>query len=131
MSGIEPWPYPGDSPLNQRERIARSYRQELEKVAPAQCAALDSRCLELGHGWIAPQQLIYRPDDQLTAQQVAEMCGVKLATVRQWRKRGLRTLTTVDGMRYRVADVMDYHAVRRRRRVERVQAARTRATSGL
>ncbi|WP_158255768.1 hypothetical protein [Amycolatopsis sp. BJA-103] len=44
------------------------------------------------------------------------MCDVQISTVRQWRRRGLATQHTVDSLRYRVADVLDYHAGRRRRR---------------
>lgn len=118
-----PWPYPGDNPLNQRERIARAYRKELKKVAPAACATLDRRCRELGHGWVAPQPLAYDPDDVITAAEVADLCHVQVATVRQWRRRGLAVISTADGLRYRVADVLDYHASRRHRRAQRADSA--------
>lgn len=114
-----PWPYPGDNPLDQRERIARAYRKELKKFAPTACATLDRRCRELGHGWVSPQPLTYDLEDIITAAEVAEMCHVQAATVRQWRRRGLAVIRTPDGFRYRVADVLDYHAERRYRRAQR------------
>lgn len=112
----DPWPWPGDSPLDRRSRVARTYREALAEADPARCAQLDESARRLGQGWVLPSVLDHQADDLLTAPEVAEMCNVQPATVRQWRNRGLPAVRTPDGLRYRVADVMDYHAQRRYRR---------------
>ncbi|RSN19884.1 hypothetical protein DL990_40980 [Amycolatopsis sp. WAC 01416] len=81
-------------------------------AAPDTCVDLDARCRDLGQTWVVPKPLSFGPDDLLDAHEVAEMCDVQLSTVRQWRRRGLATQATPDGLRYRVADVLDYHAGR-------------------
>lgn len=115
----DPWPWPGDSPLDRRSRVARTYRDALAEVAPERCAELDETARRFGQGWILPSLLTYQPEELLTAQEVAEMCNVQPDTVRQWRKRGLRTVGTPDGARYLVADVLEYHAQIRYRRARR------------
>lgn len=115
----ERWPWPGDTPLDRARRIARSYRDALHVADHHTCAYLDQRARDLGQGWIVPKPLGWDRDDLLTQDEVADMCDVRLATVRQWRHRGMPTVDTADGLRYRVADVLDYHAQRRRRRAEK------------
>ncbi|GAA1962044.1 helix-turn-helix domain-containing protein [Amycolatopsis minnesotensis] len=112
----DPWPWPGDSPLDRARRVARTYREALLRDAPETCAELDDRCRELGQSWVVPKPLTFGQDDLLDADEVADMCDVRPGTVRQWRRRGLPTVDTVDGVRYRVADVLAYHADRRIRR---------------
>lgn len=115
----DPWPWPGDSPLDRRSRVARTYREALAEADPARCAQLDAAARRLGQGWVLPSVLDHQTDDLLTAPEVAEMCNVQPATVRQWRRRGLPAVRTPDGLRYRVADVLDYHAQRRYQRARR------------
>lgn len=117
MTGLaDSWPWPGDSPLDRARRVARTYRDTLNRVAPDACAQLDARAAELGQSWITPKPLAHEHEDLLTANEVADMCDVKPATIRQWRRRGLPTVDTVDGLRFRVADVLNYQAQRRYRR---------------
>ncbi len=85
---------------------------------PEACAELDNRCRDLGQSWAVPKPLTFGQDDLLDAAEVAEMCDVQPGTVRQWRRRGLPAKNTVDGVRFRVADVLAYHAGRRRRRTK-------------
>ncbi|MFD6069395.1 MerR family transcriptional regulator [Amycolatopsis lurida] len=116
MNRRDPWPWPGDTPLDRARRIARTYREALMIAAPDTCVDLDARCRDLGQTWVVPKPLSFGPDDLLDAKEVADMCNVQPSTIRQWRRRGLATQDTPDGLRYRVADVLDYHAGRRRRR---------------
>jgi hypothetical protein len=119
VTGRDPWPWPGDSPLDRARRVARSYRDALKHAAPDVCTELDRRSCELGQTWVVPKPLTYGQDDQLTAEEVADMCDVRPDTVRQWRKRGLPIVDTPDGPRYLVADVLNYHAQIRYRRARR------------
>ena len=113
---IQPWPWPGDSPLDRARRVARTYRDALERVDPELCQQLDKRARELGQTWVQPRPLAHDHDDLLTAREVADMCDVMPNTVRQWKRRGLPTVDTPDGERYRVGDVLNYHAQRRYQR---------------
>lgn len=115
----DPWPWPGDSPLDRARRVARTYRDSLHSLDPALCATVDQRCRDLGQSWIVPKPLTYSADDQLTADEVADMCDVQPSTVRQWKRRGLPAADTVDGVRYLVADVLAYHSERRVRRASK------------
>lgn len=110
------WPWPGDSPLDRARRVARTYRDALAAARPEACRQLDAQLADLGQSWIIPQVVVYNQDDLLTIELVAAMCDVKNGTVAQWRRRGLRVMNTPDGPRYRVADVLEYHARLRRRR---------------
>lgn len=112
----DPWPWPGDTPVERARRIARSYRDALLAAEPDTCTALDARAARLGQGWITPKPLAYHDDDLLTAPEVATMCDVQPGTVDQWRKRGLPVTTTPDGPRFLVRDVLAYHAEKRRKR---------------
>src|SRR6266571_1876209 len=112
----DPWPWPGDSPLDRARRVARSYRDALRHADPALCARLDHHSRALGQHWIVPRPLDHEPDDLLDAHAVADMCDVQINTVRVWHSRGLRAITTPDGQRFRVGDVLDYHQQRRYRR---------------
>lgn len=112
----DPWPWPGDSPLDRARRVARTYRDALQRADPRACDQLDARCRELGQNWTVPKPMTFGTDDLLDLDEVADMCDVKPDTVRQWRRRGLPTVDTPDGTRYQVADVLAYHAGRRRRR---------------
>ncbi|WP_143268508.1 MerR family transcriptional regulator [Amycolatopsis vastitatis] len=116
MKRADPWPWPGDSPLDRARRVARNYRDALMRADAEACGELDRRCRDLGQGWIVPQQMKFGQDDLLDVDEVADLCDVQADTVRQWRRRGLPTVDTPDGQRYRVADVLAYHAERRRRR---------------
>lgn len=93
------------------------YRAALAKLDPALCEELDQRAVDLGQGWARPQLVEIDLEQLLTAQEVADLCAVKVGTVTIWRQRGLTATTTADGLRYRMADVLAYQAAIRRRRI--------------
>lgn len=100
-----PWPWK-ETPIKQRERIALSYRALAEKLDPDACAQLDTEMLKFGVRWIVPQVVTYADADLLSADLVADYCEVSLKTVYTWRNdRGLPSVTTPDGIRFRFADV--------------------------
>jgi len=111
-----PWPWPGDSPVERRARVARSYRDALEEVDSDRCAKLDAAMLRLGQRWVVPTVAVYTDDDLLTADLVADWTNVTLKAVYEWRqlwlrtdgKRGLKPSDTVDGIRFRFADVREW-----------------------
>lgn len=107
------WPRPVDTPSQRREEIARWYRRALLIAAPDTCAALDARCVELGHGWLLPRPHPYEPHDLLTAALVADFFHVRVRTVDRWRELGLPCMSTPDGPRYRFADVEEFMDKRR------------------
>jgi hypothetical protein len=77
----------------------------LQREAPAICAEIDAQMLDYGQRWVVPQLVIYQPDDLLDADAVAQYAGYAIKTVYEWRQRGLRSVTTRDGIRFRFADV--------------------------
>lgn len=102
---IRPWPWPGESAVRRRERVAQSYRAVLEQVAPVACAELDAQMLTYGQSWVVPRVLVYGPDDLLSAELVADYAACAVKTVYVWRERGLPSVTTPDGIRFRFRDV--------------------------
>lgn len=116
------WPWPGDSPLDIARRLVQSYRQELQKISPERCAVLDRRAQELGQGWVIPQDWHVDLDDLLSRDEAAEFAQVERRTLDEWRRRGLKVTATPDGPRYRVRDLLDYQAQRRRARIDRRDA---------
>ncbi len=96
--------------------MARSYRDRLEAVDPDSCAVLDAVMLRLGQRWVVPTVAVYTDDDLLTAGLVADWAHVTLKAVYEWRQlwlrtdgeRGLRPSDTVDGIRFRFADVREW-----------------------
>jgi hypothetical protein len=112
----DPWPWPADTPVERARRVAWSYREQLNALAPEACRQLDERTLQLGQKWIVPRLTLYSDDDQLTIDEVADFCDVKLGTVDRWIARGLRSIDTPDGRRFVLSDVLDYHARNRQRR---------------
>ena len=106
-----PWPWRGDSPVERRARVARSYRDALEEVDSDGCAKLDAAMLRLGQRWVLPTVAVYVDDDLLTASLVADFAHVTLKAVYGWRAREtdpLPSVTTPDGIRFRFADVRDW-----------------------
>jgi hypothetical protein len=113
------WPWPAESVLERREHLARIYRDKLMEVAPEACLQLDADAVRFGQGWITPKIAIYEPDDLLTAADVADHAGVQPRTVDLWVGRGLRSIRTPDGLRFRFGDVLEFQASRRVRRAVR------------
>jgi hypothetical protein len=92
--------------------VALSYRAILEKLAPQACNELDEQMVEYGQRWVIPQVVTYHDDDLLTAEQVADYCdSVNVKTVYVWRRdRGLPSVVTRDGIRFRFADLRAWRA---------------------
>lgn len=95
-----PWPWP-ESPLARHRRVAQSYRAALEREAPAICRGLDEQMIAYGQSWVVPTAVIYDPDHLLTPELAAEYACCALKTIYEWRKRGMPTITTPDGIRVR------------------------------
>lgn len=112
----DPWPWPADSPLDRRGRVARAYRDRLAKEAPEACAEVDAVMRRLQQNWVLPKQVTLEPDDLLTVEQAADAFDVKPRTIDTWHGRGLKQTLTADGLRYRVGDIWDYLAERRQQR---------------
>lgn len=112
----DPWPRPADTPVERARHVAREYRRALLIAAPRACAHLDVLNGRRGQSWVLPQPHPYEPHDLLTTDLVADFWGVRPRTVDRWREQGLRSTATVDGPRYRFADVEAFHATRRTRR---------------
>lgn len=112
------WPYPADTVLDRARRVAHAYRHALQQLDPERCQALDAQMAALGQPWVAPTLSTHEPDDLLTAALAADEMGVVIRTIYTWREDGLRVTPTADGPRYRVGDLHDYRAEKRRRRAQ-------------
>lgn len=125
------WPYPDDTPLQRARRIAVAYRQHLKTANPTVCAALDDMATGFGEGWVCEQTVTVAEDEMVTTAQAAELAGVDVETVRQWRKRGYisrggrREHLQVAGLSdrgwpmFRAADILEVAATTRTRRGHR------------
>lgn len=119
---MTPWPWPGDSPLDQARRIAHSYRQELHAADPARCAALDEQFATYGQGWVAPQVAHVDLDDEVTIDEAADLIGLSAYAVYKWVSRdGKLTARQGSDGRLRVVarDVLAVHARHRKQRAAR------------
>ena len=96
-----------------RTRIARSYREALLAADSAVCEQLDEQMRRYGQRWIVPAPATYSEDDYLSAEHVADYAGVNVATVYTWRWRGMPSIITNDGIRFRFADVAAWVGGRR------------------
>lgn len=125
------WPeqWQHETPLERREHVARSYRDELEKVAPDVCAKLDEFFRQHGQGWVVPQLAIYKDEDLLTVELVADLEKVGPRTVDNWVGMGLRVTKTKDGNRFRYDDVLEFRANQRRHRIEQRRQRRAAAAA--
>lgn len=99
------WPWPQDTALARARRVAQSYRAVLLDTDPTACRQLDEQMRAMGQRWVAPRTVTYGADDWLSAELVAEFAGVRLNTVYEWRARGLASIKTNEGIRFRFADV--------------------------
>lgn len=110
----EEWPWPTDSPLQRRERIAQAYRDALHRAAPEMAELLDGRCTAWGQTWVLGTRQQLPEDELLTTAQVAELWNVAPRSVDQWRHRdGLPFTETADGVRIRYGDAVAFHQARR------------------
>jgi hypothetical protein len=117
------WPWPHESTLERREHLGRLYRDALFESDPERCLELDADAQRFGQAWIVPQAAIHDRDDLLTAELLADWQGVQPRTIDLWVSRGLKVTPTPDGNRFRVADVNEFQAARRRRRAAKTMAA--------
>ena len=117
---VDRWPWPEDTPIRRREKVAHGYRDELHKADPDRARLLDERLAAWGQTWILGNRRQLPEDDLLTTEQVADHWDVAPRTVDQWHHRdGLRATRTRDGIRYRVADVIVFLQRRQSRRRRR------------
>lgn len=108
------WPWPKESQIDRARRVAASYRHALQVTAPDVCEHLDTAMRDFGQGWIAPGPQPYDDNDLLTAELAADFLYVKTRTIDAYQRRGLRVTDTVDGPRYRVADLREFSRGRNR-----------------
>lgn len=122
----EPWPFPADTVLDRARSIARSYRHALRTADPDLCTALDNAACKYGETWLL-EKPITKPEDELhSAEEVAEIVGVKPNTVRVWAKRQhINRYVTSSGGRYNLHEVREYLAQRRRARLARNKPPKT------
>lgn len=112
----DPWPWPEDSALDRARAVAREYRDAVHKLDPELGARMDVRAAKVGQTWLFPQVSQFEENELLTTRQAAEFCHIRPTTLPQWRRRGLVSVTTPDGIRYRPADLLEYQAKGRLRR---------------
>lgn len=112
----DPWPWPEDTPIVRRERVAWGYREALSKTDPHLARQIDQRCAEWGQTWILGDRQRLDDDALLTTDEVADHFDVRPRTVDQWHHRdGLPAVHTPDGIRYRYGAVLGFYRDRRRR----------------
>lgn len=107
------WPWPGDTALDRARRIARSLLALLPDTEQPLWAA---RAAALGETWLSDQLLRWTIDDIVSTKEAADIVQIGASTIRKWHSAG--HLTAVARGRYRVGDVIDCSAERRRRRTE-------------
>jgi len=113
----KPWPWPDDTANKRLRRIVWSYRALAERLADQlgvdDCKELDAQFCEYGQRWVVPQVIPWTDDDLLTADQVADYCDASVRSVYVWRNdRGLPSIETLDGIRFRFADVRKWKGKR-------------------
>jgi len=132
MNEVVPWPWPGDTDLEKRERIARDYRNELFRIAPAVCAGMDAAAHRLGQHWITPEQVTFDLEAHVDAATLAEYVGLSIDAIYQWASRGHITRYHDHRGRtvYLVKEAVDYQADLRTKRIEREMKRRSKLRSG-
>lgn len=113
----DPWPWPADTQTERARRACASYQAALRRHMPELCARIDEHMVGVGQTWVVPRIAQYELDELLTPRQAADYCGIRPATLPTWCSRGLVTVETVDGTRYKVSDLIEYQALIRSRRL--------------
>ena len=104
-----PWPWPEDTQTDRARRIANSLLLELPEPQRDMWTA---RAHAVGETWLGSSMVRWTADDVVSTAEAAELVHVSPATIRKWHSaEGLRA---VGRGRYRVGDVLD-HAARKRR----------------
>lgn len=106
------WPWPGDTALDRARRIANSLLQLLPESDRERHVAT---ARQLGETWLGGDLLRWTVDDVVSTADAAGIVHVQASTIRKWHSEpgGLRNCGRG---RYRVGDVLEYAAVKRRRR---------------
>lgn len=82
------WPHSGDTPLQRARRIVGAYRARLKAIAPDACADVDATMRAFGETWMLEQLVTTDAKSMVTTADAAELAGVDVETIRQWRRRG-------------------------------------------
>jgi hypothetical protein len=112
--------YTGDTALQHVCKVANTLLYDLYAVAPEKAEARIAQMhAEYGDTWLGWTTVTHELDEMVDAQTAAELAGVELSTIRQWRKRGkLDGVETDKGWVYLVEDVLRTVAATRRRRAK-------------
>lgn len=108
------WPWPGDTPTERARRIANS----LLTLLPAdEQPTWIAQARAVGETWLGADLVRWTADDIVTTATAADLVHVLPATIRRWHSDG--ELPNKSRGRYRVGDVLDCAAARRKRRSTR------------
>lgn len=122
------WPWPGDTDTVIARKVAVAYRTHLHAAAPAACDRVDDAMRGFGQLWVVSSLVTTEADSLVTTTEAAELAGVTVETVRQWRKRGyidrdgkrrylvVRGLNEQDWPMFLAREVLEVVAVTRSRR---------------
>jgi alkylhydroperoxidase/carboxymuconolactone decarboxylase family protein YurZ len=124
---VRRWPWPADTPTDRARRVAQSYRQALQRVAPATTAALDREFSALGETWVAPLLASVNLDEWVTIPTAAEYVGLTPAAVYKWVYRGRLEgrMGTDRRLRVHLRAALDANAEIRRERATRATSPET------
>lgn len=103
----EKWPFPGDSALARARRIALAYRAALQDLDLGKSHDMDHLFRRWGETWTAPRLIVWNDDDELRAEDAAEVLCTTSNAIGNLRRSG-RLAGRHDGNRwlYRYADLL-------------------------
>lgn len=108
------WPFSDQrkNPTARARHVASMYRTALGLVNPTTMAQLDAIIEQYGERWIRERTFDYDDMDLLKPEETAEILGVSVNAIRQYRLRNrLPGVKTPDGWRYRVKDIKAFGPV--------------------
>jgi hypothetical protein len=123
---VSAWPWPGDSTLDRSRRVARSYRDALQRADPNGCEALDALMVErFGQTWLAPTVATLNGEDWVTVSEAATLVGLTPAAVYKWvHRRWLKGHIGADRrLVVKIADVLSVNQEQRLKRASRNSTA--------
>lgn len=110
------WPWPAETQTLRARRVAAAYREQLLRVSPEVCAAIDGAMRTYGQQWLFDVTDPYQDDDLISGDQAAEILAVSPDAVRKLRSRGkLAGIPDRNGWRYVAADVRALRVAKRAR----------------